>query len=152
MMISLYTLLNIDEKTPINDIKKNYKQLMLLIHPDKHNNNPMAEHLTKLVTKAYEQLTKIEDISNGDKHEDKHEDNIVFTSYPDYKSLLEDNNSLLRENNKLLRMYSELLIKYNERVIESTELRKENIRLKLERSSDSSPQEASESDSSSPEK
>lgn len=50
----LYTILNVDKSSTIDDIKKQYKVLALKFHPDRHDGN---EEKFKKITNAYEILS-----------------------------------------------------------------------------------------------
>jgi translocation protein SEC63 len=52
-----YEILNIEENAPIEKIKKAYRKLALLYHPDRNQDNPEAAAKFIMISKAYECLT-----------------------------------------------------------------------------------------------
>jgi translocation protein SEC63 len=52
-----YDILNIEENAPIEKIKKAYRKLALLYHPDRNQDNPEAAAKFIMISKAYECLT-----------------------------------------------------------------------------------------------
>lgn len=42
MSDSFYNILEVSESAPIEEIKKSYRRLSMLYHPDKNKNNPEA--------------------------------------------------------------------------------------------------------------
>lgn len=52
-----YEILEIEPNSPVDKIKKAYRKLALLYHPDRNQNNPEASAKFILISKAYECLT-----------------------------------------------------------------------------------------------
>jgi DnaJ-class molecular chaperone len=52
-----YKILNVTEKTSIEDIKKSYRKLAMQYHPDKNPGNAEAEQRFKEIADAYEHLS-----------------------------------------------------------------------------------------------
>lgn len=52
-----YEILNVEENAPIEKIKKAYRKLALLYHPDRNQDNPEAAAKFIMISKAYECLT-----------------------------------------------------------------------------------------------
>jgi translocation protein SEC63 len=49
--------LEVENNAPIEKIKKAYRKLALLYHPDRNQNNPEASAKFIMISKAYECLT-----------------------------------------------------------------------------------------------
>jgi translocation protein SEC63 len=52
-----YEILEVENNAPIEKIKKAYRKLALLYHPDRNQNNPEASAKFIMISKAYECLT-----------------------------------------------------------------------------------------------
>jgi DnaJ-class molecular chaperone len=53
---NFYNILEIDENAGADDIKKSYRRLSMLYHPDKNKNNPEATAKFQKISEAYETL------------------------------------------------------------------------------------------------
>uniref|UniRef100_A0A6C0DPF0 J domain-containing protein n=1 Tax=viral metagenome TaxID=1070528 RepID=A0A6C0DPF0_9ZZZZ len=60
MTRNLYKILEVDENASIDDIKKSYKKLALIHHPDKNKDKPDAEAKFKEISNAYSILSNPE--------------------------------------------------------------------------------------------
>ena len=56
MSETLYTILEVPETASIDEIKKSYRRLSMLYHPDKNKNNPDATAKFQKISEAYETL------------------------------------------------------------------------------------------------
>jgi translocation protein SEC63 len=52
-----YAILEVEENAPIEKIKKAYRKLAVLFHPDRNQDNPEAKAKFIMISKAYECLT-----------------------------------------------------------------------------------------------
>ena len=66
-MIDYYKILDIKYSSPIEDIKKSYKKLVLETHPDTHPNDLKKEAQFKLINEAYEILSDTDKKKEYDK-------------------------------------------------------------------------------------
>ncbi|KTW31576.1 hypothetical protein T552_00214 [Pneumocystis carinii B80] len=57
MLNCYYSILGVDQKASLDDIKKAYKRLALIYHPDKNNNSKEATERFSLIQAAYEVLS-----------------------------------------------------------------------------------------------
>lgn len=86
-----YEVLNVDENSSDEEIKKSYRELAKKFHPDLNKNNPLAEEKFKEINEAYEKINSKEKRSSVNSH---------FThNYYDYSSSsMEDMlNSILKK-------------------------------------------------------
>lgn len=60
MSDNLYEILEVPETSSIEEIKKSYRRLSMLYHPDKNKNNPDATAKFQKISEAYETLGDIE--------------------------------------------------------------------------------------------
>ena len=51
-----YNLLGIDEEVSYDDLKKRYKTVCKMFHPDKHGGDKSAVFIFQMITKAYNQI------------------------------------------------------------------------------------------------
>lgn len=63
-----FSILEVDSGADLKAIKKAYKKMSLMYHPDKNPNNPAAEAKFMMVAKAYEALTDPEAKENYEKY------------------------------------------------------------------------------------
>ena len=54
--VSFYNILEVDETASIDEIKKSYRRLSMLYHPDKNKNNPESTAKFQKISEAYETL------------------------------------------------------------------------------------------------
>jgi DnaJ-class molecular chaperone len=59
-----YELLGIDRNATDDDIKKAYRKLAFLYHPDRHPGNSEAEKQFRLISRAYQYLSNLRKESN----------------------------------------------------------------------------------------
>ncbi len=52
-----YEILGVEQDAPIEKIKKAYRKLALIYHPDRNRDNPEASAKFIMISKAYECLT-----------------------------------------------------------------------------------------------
>ena len=55
--LDYYDLLGLNESATTEEVKKAYRKLALKFHPDKNKDNPEAEHMFKLISRAYDVLS-----------------------------------------------------------------------------------------------
>jgi curved DNA-binding protein CbpA len=55
-----YEILEVETDATIEKIKKSYRRLALIYHPDRNKNNPQASAKFIMISKAYECLTNEE--------------------------------------------------------------------------------------------
>lgn len=55
-----YEILGVDASTPVEKIKKSYRKLALMYHPDRNPGDPEANAKFIMISKAYECLTNEE--------------------------------------------------------------------------------------------
>jgi len=60
MSDNLYEILEVSETASIDEIKKSYRRLSMMYHPDKNKNNPDATAKFQKISEAYETLGDIE--------------------------------------------------------------------------------------------
>ena len=53
-----YKILNIDNNSSLDDIKKQYRKLVLIYHPDKNKNSHISSEKMKEINTAYDELVK----------------------------------------------------------------------------------------------
>lgn len=63
----------LERKWKVEDLKKEYRKIILIIHPDKNDNNPRFQELTRIVVQIYQSLLEKRHIT-----ERKSEDVIVL--------------------------------------------------------------------------
>ncbi len=63
---SFYTILEVSDTATIDEIKKSYRRLSMLYHPDKNKNNPDATAKFQKISEAYETLGDTEKKSQYD--------------------------------------------------------------------------------------
>ena len=56
MSESFYNILEVSESASVDDIKKSYRRLSMLYHPDKNKNNPESTSKFQKISEAYETL------------------------------------------------------------------------------------------------
>ena len=56
MSDNLYEILELPETSSIDEIKKSYRRLSMLYHPDKNKNNPDSTAKFQKISEAYETL------------------------------------------------------------------------------------------------
>ena len=66
MSDSFYNILEVPETASLDDIKKSYRRLSMLYHPDKNKNNPDATAKFQKISEAYETLGDEESKSEYD--------------------------------------------------------------------------------------
>ena len=57
MSTNYYQILGIEKKANLQEIKKSYRNLAKLWHPDRNNNSPESVSKFKLISEAYETLS-----------------------------------------------------------------------------------------------
>ena len=60
MSFNFYDILEIPETANLDDIKKSYRKLSMLYHPDKNKNNPESTAKFQKISEAYETLGDID--------------------------------------------------------------------------------------------
>jgi DnaJ-class molecular chaperone len=60
MSVNFYEILEIPETAGLDEIKKSYRRLSMLYHPDKNKNNPDATAKFQKISEAYETLGDVE--------------------------------------------------------------------------------------------
>ena len=55
-MLNPHLILGVEEGSDMETIRKRYKQVSKMIHPDKHKNDPSAIVLYQIVRNAYDSL------------------------------------------------------------------------------------------------
>ena len=63
-----YSILGVDQGAAMGDIKKAYRKLSLIYHPDKNTGNKVAEEMFMKIAKAYEALTDETSKENYEKY------------------------------------------------------------------------------------
>lgn len=56
MSENFYEILEVPETSSIDEIKKSYRRLSMIYHPDKNKNNPEATSKFQKISEAYETL------------------------------------------------------------------------------------------------
>ena len=56
MNTNFYEILEVPETAQLDDIKKSYRKLSMMYHPDKNKNNPDATAKFQKISEAYETL------------------------------------------------------------------------------------------------
>lgn len=80
-MKKLYKILNVNEESTTDEIKKSYHKLAFKYHPDKNKNNSESEKKFKEISEAYQILCDPQKKDNYDKYGDKYlSDNNMFVS------------------------------------------------------------------------
>tara|TARA_B100000482_G_C12600801_1_gene295119 strand:+ start:33 stop:476 length:444 start_codon:yes stop_codon:yes gene_type:complete len=58
-MFNPHDILGVDEDVDDSELKKRYKFVSKMVHPDKHNNDKSAQALFQMVKNSYESIKKI---------------------------------------------------------------------------------------------
>lgn len=66
-----YEILGIQETATGDEVKKAYRSLALVWHPDKNPNNPEAHEKFQIILKAYETLSDSRERDWYDRHKDQ---------------------------------------------------------------------------------
>jgi DnaJ-class molecular chaperone len=129
-MFSSQQLLNINNNSSVEEIKNNYKKILLLIHPDKNKDNSIANHLCQIINKAYEEV-----LNNITEHTQESNYNELLNKYND---LIKEYNkqgasehfmdmhikSIKENNNRWTKIYNDLMDRYIKSIKEIGELNK----------------------------
>ena len=57
-MFNPHDILGVDEDVDDSELKKRYKFVSKMVHPDKHNNDKSAQALFQMVKNSYESIKK----------------------------------------------------------------------------------------------